>query len=154
MINKKLLWFAVLLIVIGVIAWLFSSGVVARGPMIADGIALYRTVLADKPTTQGFVYIPFARTDTEFSYVNVGIDVNGDGAILAYDSADGRQEEWVVQNDYPEIFEGEANRFAIDVIDSRFGTTPIKGVAVLSTEAFPTGTWSKEREGLEKKSLS
>lgn len=152
--NRKQLWFVLVIIFIVISACLVFFGGVTRGPLIADGIALYRTVLADKPTSQGFVYIPFRNTSDEFAYLNIAVDVNGDGAILAYDTPNGKQEEWVVQNDFPEILEGDANRFAIDVIDERFGASPISGIAVLSKEAFPAGTWSQERAESEKEQKS
>ncbi len=110
--------------------------------LIGDGITLYHTVLADKPTTQGFVYIPFTSTHDGDLYANVGIDVNGDGIFASYESSAGVQEEWVVRNSFAEVFSGEANRFAIYIVDPTFGEKPISGTALLTDEVLLGTVWN------------
>ncbi|MDP3962912.1 MAG: hypothetical protein Q8Q39_00220 [bacterium] len=109
--------------------------------LIGEGIALYRTSYLGELTEQGFVFLPFTRSSDRYGYANVALDINGDGVFSGYDTQSGRQEEWLVRNMFPEIVEGEANRFVLRIVDVDFGAKAVSGIAVLSEEKLSGSDW-------------
>lgn len=137
--NKKTLW-----VLLGVLLLIISGALIGTGTfrpdVIGDNIAIYRTTIEGKPTAQAFFFIPFTGSSDRYAYVNVLIDINGDGAYASYETANGKQDERVVFNDFPDV-NGEANRFVFSVVDPEFGAKAMKGLAVLSEEGIPEGDW-------------
>lgn len=125
--------------VLVVIFFIFYS--YASGQIIGDGITLYRTTIGDKPTSQAFMYVPFKGNAEGYSVANAALDINGDGNYAAYDTPNGKQEEWVIVNDVADAVLGEATRLPFTVVDPDFGKHPMSGIFVVSRADLPEGEW-------------
>ncbi len=125
----------------------FSSPI--SGSVIGDGITLYRTTLAGLPTSHAFVYVPFTGK-AEHSVANAALDINGDGTYAAYETSAGKQEEWIIVNDFADAVPEEASRLAFTVVDPDFGAKPMKGIFVMTSGDLPLGTWPVKTVSKEK----
>lgn len=139
--NKKILLALIALLIIGILLVLGGGG--GRTALLGEGIAIYRTTIAEVPTSQGFMHIPFTGSSERYTVINIALDVNGDGAYAAYETTAGTQEEWIIMNEFPDI-SGMANRLPFTIIDPQFGTKPASGIAVISTELFEEDAWPAE----------
>lgn len=141
--NSKTALGLIAVLIIGILLFLFLSGNGSdkeQQDLIGEGTAVYRTTLADTPTAQGFMYIPFVGSSQDYSFINVALDVNGDGTYAAYETPRGTQEERVIVNEMPDI-SGQANRLPFEIIDPEFGSVPIHGTVVISKDELQDGVW-------------
>ena len=148
--NKRNLLIAVGIIALLIAAYIIFCPVASRGNVIGEGITVYRTTIADKPTHQAFIYVPFKGDAKDYTVANVALDINGDGKFEAYDTAAGKQEEWVVVNDMADAVPDEATRLVFSVVDPDFGKQPMKGLFVISKKEFAEGVWPAEAVAKEK----
>lgn len=65
---------------------------------IGPDLGLTRVVMNGQKTTAAYASIPYLRDSTDYTYLNVAIDLNHDGKIAAYTASGATQEEWVVRN--------------------------------------------------------
>lgn len=120
--------------------WFGFSG----GSYIGEGVTLYQSVYGGKPTAQGYVYIPFTKTSKAPLVAQVAIDANGDGAIAAYDTPAGMQQEWVVRNAPTDFMAGDANRLTFTIVDPEFALRARSGTVVLTTADESIDAWTEQ----------
>lgn len=115
---------------------------VPKGPLVKDDLSLTRTFERGEERGSGFLYLPYARTDASARFVNVAVDLNGDGTFAAYDVDGGKQEEWLVRNFAAFASTGAAVGFPVDLPDrSVGGALPAKAAVVFSAGPLQGDAW-------------
>ena len=108
---------AIMLVIIGLAFKNFGSEKATDRTLISDSVIIFRTTMHHIKTARGYVRVPFTADSAKYHYANVAIDFNNDGKFAAYDSANGRQEEWVVKNMYAIVIATEGNGYGISIPD-------------------------------------
>ncbi|HTK04419.1 MAG TPA: hypothetical protein VL500_02455 [Candidatus Eisenbacteria bacterium] len=115
-----------------------------KGPLVKDDLAITRTMARGEERDNGFLRLPYARRDEGVRYVNVAVDLNGDGTYAAYEKDGVRQEEWLVKDSAAFAAVGGNVGFPIDLPDRTVGAKlPADAMAVftdakLGGDAWPT----------------
>jgi hypothetical protein len=87
--------------------------------VIADGITVAHLTVNDQPTQLAHLTVPFNQDLQGDAYINVAIDLNGDGQWADYPLGDGSvQPEWVVRNMPAFVTAGHSQNFYIRLADA------------------------------------
>ena len=118
--QKKLLA-AVAVVGLLLIGWLVwrSGGPAAKvdESVIGEDITVSRVYYAGDSAGTAYVSLPYLKNDDRYILMNVAIDLNRDGELAAYSTADGQtQEEWVVKNHRAKVW-GGGNTVGFDLLD-------------------------------------
>ena len=141
--NQQII--GVFVIGIIVIGAFFLVAKTSDGSIIGDGVTMYR-IAFEEHTDQVQLHIPYDtdKSNDEFAktFINIGIDLNGDGVIASYTFDGGTQEEWLVRNMLPDVYDGQANRFTMLVPDRSVDMHDVvTATAVFSADRFPGDSW-------------
>lgn len=114
--NKKYLpiLIVVFVVVIGAL-FLFRGGSVPA--LIGAEIDMTRLVRGSEASPNGFFSVPFLKDSEEYTFINVAVDLNKDGAIGSYLTGKETQEEWLVKNMRTRVSENVANSYSIFIPD-------------------------------------
>ncbi len=127
----------VVVVIVGVSLRHFKGGKSVDRKLIADSVIVFRTVMNHEKTSRGAVSVPFVADSAKYHYANVAIDFNNDGKFSAYDSANGRQEEWVVKNMYAVVIATEGSGYGISIPDLSIDARKnFKAMIVLTTDTL------------------
>jgi hypothetical protein len=124
------------------IAVVLRAKIADSGPVLKDGAAIERIKFEGKIRDVAYVRLPYARStkNARFRFVNVLADLNGDGAVAAYDVSGRRQEEWLVRNMPTFVAEGASDGFPFMLVDgTAVDRLPLKGTAVFSKDPLDAG---------------
>lgn len=143
---------AALALVLLVVAVVFFGGSDRRkGPLVADDLRITRVFSENKERDTGFLYLPYARTEQADShrYVNVAVDLNGDGAFAAYEVDGKRQEEWLVRDMASFAANGGTNGFPVAIPDRGWtARLPLRAAVAFSASAAGGEAWPAPADAL------
>ncbi len=141
--NQRNAFVAVVIAAALIGAFIWKKGAVPenKGPLVKDDLSITRVFARGKETDGGFVYLPYSRTD-DVKFVNVAVDLNGDGAFASYDAGGKKQEEWLVK-DMAAFATGETSvGFPVLMPDRSIGKTlPMDAVVVFTSEKIAADAW-------------
>ncbi len=114
--NKKYLpiLIAVFVVVIGVL-FLFRGG--SAPALIGTEVNMTRLVRGSEVSPNGFFSVPFLKDSEEYTFINIAVDLNKDGAIGPYIVGGETQEEWLVKNMRARVSKNVANSYSILIPD-------------------------------------
>lgn len=133
--NKKILVGGLVLLIIIIIAFFLNRGQTPENVIDTEAVTLYRIAFNEEITDAGHLHIPFSADAADYAFVNVAIDLNGNGAIADYEVDGILQTEWLVRDMRANITANHANRYSIDIPDhSLANKLPVHATAVFSKE--------------------
>jgi len=157
--HKKSLFLAGLALVMLVGLMFLVSGCKKRIPVgsraqtgaLDKSAVLYRTVFMGEEEDSGFLFLPYARGEEseDYRFINAAVDLNGDGMIASYTTADGaEQNEWLVHNMITDMEAGSGNRYAVAIPDKSIaGNLPLKVYAFFAKDPTEAGSWQEASAG-------
>lgn len=130
-------------VVIGALA-LRKGGDAPKGPLVRDDLRITRTFARHQERDGGFLYLPYSRSEQAdaYRYVNVAVDLNGDGTFAGYDANGVRQEEWLVRDMASFAATGGTNGFPVAIPDRAFQERlPVRAAVLFSEKALGGEAW-------------
>ena len=86
-------------------------------PMLGDSVDIVAETSGGIPTGKAYFTLGFVKDLQDRRFVNVVVDLNGDGAWAAYPAGQAGQAEWVAQNMSAHVAPTEQYSFVFDIVD-------------------------------------
>jgi len=93
----------------------FGDQLLPQPALVDDGVKLYRVSFDGNETDRAYLHVPFKNDRPDARYVNIGLDLDGDGAINVL------SDELVVRNAMPIVSVGENLRVPLYLPDRSIG---------------------------------
>lgn len=113
---------------------------------------LYAYAIRGESTGAAGINLSFLE-DGGYPVLNLAIDINGDGSIASYETENGTQDEWVLQNTPAYILGDLDTSYTVDFFDTdALGNESLNAFAIFSSDALEAG-WHDD-EGVRDITLS
>lgn len=115
--KKYIIIAFVAIVVLAIFVFSFSG---SNKVLVGDEVQMIRLAVKGEVASAGFLTIPFLADSDKYNFINVAVDLNGDGEIKSYQVNGQTQEEYLVNNMYAKVLTKTKNSYSISIPDKSF----------------------------------